>query len=252
MRRRRRNSGRFLRAIALGGVALLAGCRSNGKYDGIEAELRTRNRELAEAQQALEQARQLNRAYEQSRGAIPGVAPAPPYYPAGGGCSLREISLGRGTGGVDDDATPGDEYLMAVIVPTDDDKSPVKAPGQATIAAWEYGPDGVKKLIGTWELTPEQLRSTWKSGLIATGYFVPLQWQQCPTHQKVRVAVRLTTMDGKQFEADRDVTVRPQMAAIPATRLPLYPSPPPIGVSPAVPNDVETLPPPAGLVPPSK
>jgi hypothetical protein len=250
MQPRRRNTIRWVCALALGGVALLAGCRGSGKYDGIEAELRTRNRELAEAQHALERSRELNRAYEQTRGTFPGATPPPLYYPAAsGGCSVREIALARGTGGVDDDAIPGDEYLMAVIVPTDDDKSPVKAPGKASIAAWEYGADGVKQLIGTWELSPEQLRSTWKSGLLATGYFIPLQWQNFPTQSKVRVAVRLTTLDGKLFEADRDITVRPQVSAIPTTRQPLYPSPPPIGVPPAIPPGYEQLPPPAGVEP---
>jgi hypothetical protein len=254
MRPRRRNTGRLFRRLAAGGVALLlaVGCRSSKKYEGIEAELRTRNRELAETQHALDRARELNRAYEQTRAPIPGGVPAPPYYPAAApGCSssIREIALGRGTGGVDDDALPGDEYLMAVIVPTDDDRSAVKVQGKLTIAAWEYGTDGLKRLIGTWELSPEQLRSTWKSGLLATGFFVPLQWQQIPTMPKVRVAARLTTLDGKSFEADRDITVRPPMGAYPAVRQPLMPSAPPVGVPPTIPQGFEELPPPAGLQP---
>lgn len=251
MQPRRRNASSVLRRLALGGVALLAftGCRANKKYDGIEAELRTRNRELAETQHALDQARLLNRAYEQSRGTLPGSVPAPVYHPTSvGDCGLQEISLGRGTGGVDDDATPGDEYLMVVIVPTDLDKSAVKAAGRASIAAWESGPDGIKHHIGTWELSPEQLRSTWKQGLLSTGYFVPLQWQQCPTHTKVRVAVRLTTIDGKTYEADRDISVRPMVGPIP-NRQPLMPGVPPPGVPPTIPPGFEELPPPAGVVP---
>jgi hypothetical protein len=164
---------------------------------------------------------------------------------------------------VDDDAVPGDEYLMVVIVPTDEDRSSVKAPGRASIAAWEYPPDGLKKLIGTWEVSAEQLRTTWKSGLLATGYFVPLQWQQFPTVERVRVAVRLTTVDGRVYEADRDISVRPVAAASPATppilpypvspgvpicppstpRQPLTPGAPPAGVPPVLPG-YEELPPP--------
>ena len=230
-----------MRLLAVGCLALIAGCKSNGRYDGVEAELRTRNRELAETHQALDRSRELNRAYEQTRGQFPGAVPAPLNYPAAV-CGLREIALGRGTGGVDDDAIPGDEYLMAVIVPTDDDKSAVKVQGTASIAAWESGPDGVKRLIGTWELSPEQLRSTWKSGLLATGYFIPLQWQQFPTQSKLRVAVRLTTTDGKVFEADRDISVKPQIGRI-------APGVPPIGVPPAIPQGVEELPPPVGVIP---
>ena len=243
----RRKLGRFVRqfaacfAISLGLVGLM-GCKANTKYDGIEAELRTRNRELSEAQHALDRSREMNRAYEQSRGTIPGMAPMPPG-PGGGSCGIREIALARGTGGVDDDAIPGDEYLMVVIVPTDEDKSAVKAAGRATIGAWEYGPDGLKRLIGTWEVSAEQLRSTWKSGLLATGYFVPLQWQHFPTTSKVRVAVRLTSTDGRMYEADRDISVRPMTSAVPTTRQPLTPGVPPPGVPPVLPG-YEELPPP--------
>lgn len=246
MQHRRRKLGRLVRHFAaLFAISLLlAGCRSNKQYEGVEAELRTRNRELAENQKALDRARELNRAYEQSRGTIPGAAPVPHGF---GGCSIREIALARGTGGVDDDATPGDEYLMVVIVPTDEDKSAVKAPGRGSIAAWEIGTDGLKRLIGTWEVSAEQLRSTWKSGLLATGYFVPLQWQQFPTTSRVRVAVRLTSTDGRMYEADRDISVRPMTPVYPATpvpgRQPLLPGPPPVGVPPVLPG-YEELPPP--------
>jgi outer membrane murein-binding lipoprotein Lpp len=246
-----------MRRGALSAVALaaLAGCRSNTKYDGIEAELRTRNRELEETQRQLQRARELNRAYEQTRPAIPAGEAPPPLFP-GTGCSIREVQLARGTGGVDDDAIPGDEYLMAVLVPSDEDRSPIKAPGRAAIAAWEYGPDGIKHLVGAWDISPEQLRPTWRSGLLATGYFIPLQWQKCPTYTKVRVAVRFTTVDGRTYEADRDISVKPPLAAFPATpvappavRQPLYSSPPPPGVPRTIPPGYEELPPPAGLDP---
>ena len=247
MQHRRRNLGRFVRQFAVGVVVSISllGCRSNKQYDGIEAELRTRNRELAETQKALDRTREINRAYEQSLGTIPGANPIPQGT---GNCSIREIALGRGTGGVDDDAIPGDEYLMVVIVPTDEDKSAVKVPARASIAAWEYGPDGLKRAIGTWEVSAEQLRSTWKGGLLSTGYFVPLQWQQFPTTTKVRVAVRLTAADGRMYEADRDISVRPMVQAYPATpvmpgRQPLLPGSPPPGVPPVLPG-YEELPPP--------
>ncbi|WP_145233886.1 hypothetical protein [Urbifossiella limnaea] len=228
------------------GLALtlaLTGCKPNKRYDLIEAELRTRDRELAATRQQLDATRNLNRAYEHQHPA--GFPGAPPGLPTGAGAAVfvREIAVGRGTGGVDDDGTPGDEALMVVIVPSDEDKSAVKVPGRATIAAWEVTPQGLKQPIGTWELTPEQLRPTWRNGLITTGYFVRLPWQTPPTTGKVRVAVRLTTTDNRAFEADRDVTVRPMLGARPAAVAPgrelLLP-----GTAP--PAAVEELPPPSG------
>jgi len=252
MQQGRRKLGRLVRRFAASFVLFTSfvGCKANTKYDGIEAELRTRNRELADAQKALDRSRELNRAYEQSRGTIPGAVPV---AQSSVGCSVQEIALARGTGGVDDDGIPGDEYLMVVMVPTDEDLSAVKAPGRVAVAAWEYGPDGLKRLIGTWDISPERLKSTWKSGLLATGYFLPLQWQQFPTTTKVRVAARLMTLDGRVFEADRDISVRPmapQSTTVPG-RQPLFPGSPPPGVPPVLPG-YEELPPPADLVPPKK
>jgi hypothetical protein len=245
---RRRRAAGLLAVVACG---LFTSCRPNKRYDLIEAELRTRDRQLADARRELDAARTLNRAYDHAR--PPEFPGAPPPAPApGGGVFIREIAVGRGTGGVDDDGAPGDEALMVVIVPTDEDRSAVKIPGRATIAAWEVTPEGLKQPIGAWDVTPEQLRPTWRNGLISTGYFVRLAWQTFPAGTKVRVAVRLTTLDNRAFEADRDITVRPVAGAVsrPPAREPLFPANPPPNVPPVLPGGVEELPPPAGLNPP--
>lgn len=241
--------------------ALACGCRPNKRYDLIEAELRTRDRELAETRAALEQSRNLNRAYEQSQSR--GTAGIPPAVSGSAGppCPVREIVLARGTGGLDDDALPGDETLMVVVVPQDEDRSAVKVPGRLQVAAWEITPAGLKSPIGTWDIPADRLRPTWRSGLIATGYFVTLPWQTFPTTQRVRIAVRLTTTDGQAFETDRDVTVSVVPQAIPRQNAPGPPvptpprpaPPPPGGREPLLPDPLppgtEELPPPAGLSP---
>jgi hypothetical protein len=248
-------------------LSFTSGCKTNKRYDLIEAELRTREKELAETRTALDQSRNLLRAYEASQ---QHGAPAPqgsgPFLP------VKEIAIGRGTGGIDDDGVPGDEGLMVVIVPKDEDGSAVKVPARALIAAWEITPAGLKNHIGTWELNSEQLRRTWKSGLISTGYFVTVPWQTLPSTDRVRVAVRLMTTDNRAYEADRDVTVRPPspprnnvlpypqstpMPGIrpgtptiptpPGGRQPLLPDMPPPGVPSTIPPGTEELPPPAPL-----
>jgi len=266
MRDHHPTTGRSVRRLAWGLAVclLLVGCRANKQYDLIEAELRTRNRELADTRAALERA--------QARAPEPHPGPVPEQAPSTGapntGCSIREITLGRGTGGIDDDTEPGDEALMVVIVPTDEDKSAVKVPARASIVAWEINKQGLRNPVGTWEISPDQLRPTWRAGLLATGYFVPLAWQTLPSFERVRVAVRLTTLSGQVFEADRDITVRlvypatPRRATVPSTpitpmppvtprpggREPLLPGAPPTGVPPGV----EELPPPMGMTTPQR
>jgi hypothetical protein len=245
---------------------LSTGCGPNKRYDLIEAELRTRERELAETRQALEQARNLNRAYVQQSQNAGGAGPVvpnpqnPPFVP------MKEIVLGRGTGGVDEDGIPGDEGLMVVVVPRDEDGAAVKVPGGLQIAAWEITPAGMKNPIGHWNVSAEKVRPTWRSGFISTGYFVAVPWQTYPSTEKVRVAVRFTTLDGRAFEADKDIFVkvcspRPGDSGVPVPtpkREPLFPDPLPPGGN-NLPPGVEELPPPsrtsergARLLPPVK
>lgn len=209
-------------------TALAAGCRSNNRYDLLEAELRTRERELADARAALDQSRNLLRAYEQSQRPAPGGGAPGPFLP------VKEIALGRGTGGADEDGAPGDEGVVLVIVPKDEDGAAVKVPGRATVAAWEVSPAGLKTPIGSWDVPAEKLRRTWKNGLISTGYFVALPWQTIPTGDRVRVAVRLVTSDGRAYETDRDITVKPPRGGVlpmpqpaaPGFGVPKLPAPP--------------------------
>jgi hypothetical protein len=243
---------------------LPAACKPNKRYDLIEAELRTRERELEQTRAALEQARNLNRAYVQQSQLTSGSGPQPPNPATPVYLPVKEIVLGRGTGGVDEDGVPGDDGLMVVVVPRDEDGAAVKVPAKVQIAAWEVTPAGLKNPIGTWEVPAEKVRPAWRSGFVSTGYFVAVPWQTYPGTEKVRIAVRLTTLDGRAFEADRDVLVklgRPArtdpppvvgMAPTPAVpkREPLFPDP--------VPPGTEELPPPAPvergakLLPPEK
>ena len=245
-------------------LILNLGCRANKKYDLIEAELRTRDRELQETRAELDQLKLANRVYQQQ--GAPGCLPGAPAYHSSGPVPvmpLKEIVLGAGTGGIDDDRQAGDEALQIVVVPKDDEGSPVKVPGKLTVTAHEINAQGLKTFIGRWEVPPEQLRRGWRSGLFATGYFVPLQWDKLPTTNKVRVAVRLTTLDGQPYEADKDVTVRPLAAACPrepGDALP-FPTdiphdiqpPPPLPSSPRLgpPSEVPEMPSPARPVPAS-
>src|SRR5262245_41485127 len=143
--------------------SLSSGCKPNKRYDLIEAELRTRERELAETRAALERALNLNRAYVQQSSASHG--PRDPAAPVS--IPVKEITLARGTGGVDEDGVPGDEGLMVVILPKDEDGAGVKVPAQVQIAAWEVTPAGIKSPIGNWTLPPEKVRPTWRSGFVS-------------------------------------------------------------------------------------
>ncbi|MGL4421702.1 MAG: hypothetical protein ACRCZF_13630 [Gemmataceae bacterium] len=224
------------RQLALGwGFAIFlgfsgVGCRSNSKYDTIEAELRTRERELAETRAELENARNLNNAYGRGMATPPGLtlsgsATGAPALP------ISTVTLGPGTGGFDRDGNGSDELLQVVIVPKDLDGSAIKIPAKVAVTTHEFGTDGVKRLIGSWDVTPEQLRATWRSGLLTTGYFIALQWDQPPSTSRLRVSVRFVTLDGKPYEADKDVSARagaPAATITPSPAATTFPSPNPL------------------------
>lgn len=257
MRHNRGSPGWFSRRLAVGVAVCLfvVGCKPNKRYDLIEAELRTRERELNETRAALDQARNLNRAYlQQLQQSVANNGPAAPTAPVY--IPVKDITLARGTGAVDEDGVPGGEGLMVVVVPRDEDGSPVKVPAQVQIAAWDITPAGLKTPIGNWTVPAEKVRPTWRSGFISTGYFIAVPWQTFPSTDRVRIAVRLTTLDGRAFETDKDIWVRPSsnpnprvdpvvppstpvVPKQPGSREPLFPDPLPPGI--------EELPPPMDL-----
>ncbi len=243
-------------------VALIAaaGCRNLGKpdqrYDGLEAELRTRTHELEQTRLERDQLRGLAETY--ARQVQPGRTPF--AGPTGYGYAqhegqhptlpLRDVTLANGTGGVDDDNLPGDESLMVVVVPKDDDGTAVKLPGKLVVSVAEVNKQGLKTPIGRWEIAPEQLRKTWRSGLLASGYFVPLKWDTAPGTDKLRVSVQFVTLDGKPFEADKDVSVKPLPGVGPHGGPTIIP-PPGVPDRPPPPG-AEELPPPAARLLPAK
>lgn len=246
--RGRRRVGSFCLLLLPALCLLPTGCRGLGKpdvqYDLLTAELRTRERELLECRAERDHLRLLGQAYQRQ---LQYQHPAATCPPEGGAPSLplREVSLGAGTGGVDGDCRPGDESLMVVVVPRDADGTAVKVPARVTVLAYEITPEGLKTPLGKWEVSPDQLRRTWRSGLLSSGYFVPLQWERPPTTTRMRLVARLTTLDGRDYEADKDVSVRP-LAGIAPT--PAGPVAPPSSV-PEAPR-VEELPPPAAQLKP--
>jgi hypothetical protein len=203
---------------ALIAVALAAGCRSN-KSNLVEAELRTREREVRELRAELERAETFNNALQYDLTSRP-IGCAPVVAPQAGGAAvdgpqavmsgmIKSITLGRGTGGVDDDGVPGDEALQVVIVPQDTDGSAVKVPGNTVVMAYEVTPEGLKVPLNRWDVPATQLQRHWRSGLFTTGYFLTLPWKHWPSSEKMKVVVQFATLpNNRPFEAEKEVRIK--------------------------------------------
>jgi hypothetical protein len=226
-----------LARCSLGLLLAIAGCRAP-RSDLVEAELRTKERALRETREELDRSRLMNEALEREflrRNQTDASRPDNAAI-----LSPKDIVLANGTGGVDDDGIPGDEALQVVVVPRDEDGNPVRAVGVLSVAAWEIMPGGVKVPLSTWEVNALDLRRTWKSGLLGSGYHVVLKWKKLPTQVRLRVAVQLKLPDGRVYEVDKDIPIRPlkQIAPLPGN------------IMPSAPDDGPAITPPAQILPP--
>ncbi len=225
----RRSARALLLVLA---AAAAPGCRSN--CDLVERDLHARELDLQAAREEIDRCHALNEGLQAELQALhgdPGAwSPSGSDKPAFTPYPIRTLALGRQTGGRDGDASGGDEALQVVVQPLDADNQPVKAPGALLIQALEITPAGLKQPLSSWQISDDELRRSWRSGLLSTGYVLVLPWKVWPNNDKVRVVAQLRLPDGRLFEADKDVTVHvvPAEKRPPPTEAPLLPPPHPL------------------------
>jgi hypothetical protein len=215
------------------GLALLiavCGCRN---CDHVEAELRGRENEVRQLREELDRSGIYNLTLQQELHSLRGELGIPPNGQPPAAYPVQALTLGRQTGGRSNADCGGDDALQVQVEPKDPDGHSIKAPGQLLIEAQEITPEGVKRPLSSWEVPPDQLRRSWRSGLLTTGYVVNLPWKVWPSTTKLRVRAQFLLADGRVFEADKDVTVRP----VPIEKRPVVvPDSKPAAETPAAPK----------------
>ena len=213
---------------------ILLGCRNT---EPLENELRAKDLQMRELLDELCQNENRNEALQRELNHLRQTGPQAGTDEAIRLHGLKRIVLGRLTGGFDNDGLQGDEALQVVVETRDADDRPAKISGSLQITALEINQRGQKFPLGTWELTPNQLATTWKQGLLGTGYHVLLPWKKPPTTEHLRIEARFTLAPGITFEADKDIKVR----LIPGARA-NQPTMPPPEVVPFPPNPLKLTP----------
>ena len=232
-------------------IAAACGCRSCHR---VEAELRAREQDVLALRDDLDRCSVYNQTLQHELRSLRGELGFGPDGQPPAAYPVRSIVLGRQTGGRSSGNCPGDETLQIQVEPRDPEGQSIKAPGALAIQVQEIGPEGVKRPLSSWEIPQEQLRRSWRSGLLTTGYVLNLPWKVWPSAEKLRVTAQFQLADGRVFEADKDINVRltpinkrpvivPDAKTTPAT--PATPSKPPSG-SEEGPN---LLPPPQKIEP---
>lgn len=236
-------------------LTLAAGCRTSSRNSELlEAELRQRESEVLNLRAELERTRLVAEAVRVQAG-VPGPVPAPMVVPSPDvslgmprpviaapasrtvprvespamAVPLKDIRVARGSGGIDDDGVPGDEGLLVVVEPRDEDGESVRALGDIEVTLDEVTPQGVKLPVGRWQVPLMRARRAWSSGLFSKGYHLKLAWRTPPRTERVRATARLILPDGRVFEAERELRVRclPVDAQMPVlVPTPAVPAPP--------------------------
>jgi hypothetical protein len=229
--------------IGMALTAFASGCRS---CDRVESALRARETDVRELREELERSELYNQALQHELKMMRGeTCPQPAEQPFVG-YPVRSLTLGRQTGARDADCEAGDGALQVLLEPRDPENQPIKAPGTALIQVLEVTSEGLKRPLSAWEISAEQLRQSWRSGLLTTGYVLSLRWKIPPATEKLRVVAQLRLTDGRVFEADKDVTIH-----LPVTpRRPVTQPMPPAEPAPAPPQEKQILPPPEPVDPP--
>lgn len=221
------------------GMTLLVGCASRGDVEVLEARLRAEAQRVQNYERELEQVRadlasaqrEADLLREQMASSSQNAIPEELTQALARAVGVQFNTLI--SGGRDTDGLPGDDELHLVFFPHDAHDEVVKLSGTVAIEAFDLSRDGEEQRIGRWEFSPDESRKLWHHGFLASGFFLNLPWQESPRVPKVLVHGRLTTVDGRQFDATQTISIEPASPTAAPGRTPL------IGESRAVPSPYE-------------
>src|SRR5439155_23011315 len=140
--------------LPLACMVLFAGCR--GKCDLVEAELRSKDRDLYEMRDELYRTSAFNEALRRQLGALRSGSKLTPEA-AAQIFNVTSLTLGRQTGSYDADGGTGDQALQVVLEPKDPDGHTIKAPGSVDVLALQITREGLKTPLSSWTISPDEL-----------------------------------------------------------------------------------------------
>ncbi len=192
---------------------LAAGCTLRPNTAALENELRTHEDRILTLEQELQQSRDelvvarresehLREVATASGETVLATEQADVLFRAEG---LRINTLL--TGGIDEDGIAGDEILSLVLEPFDADGQTLKLPGDVAIDVTDPAQGTADSVVGRWTYSADETRKQWHSGLLVTGFKFRLPWQSTPTHNTLVVHVKLSTTDGRVFDATETVKI---------------------------------------------
>ncbi len=196
------------RAIAFSAAMLGAFLMGCGGPNQANIDLRKQNQELREQVETLSRAREADGATIR---ALEGKVPTAPTLAKDRLDKLyttHGITLGRLTGGWDEDANkPGDEGLRVQATPLDEDNQQLKAAGSFVVEAFDLALAGEQR-IGRWEFDLAKSRAAWLGAAFQYNYLLHCPWQAAPVHEELTIKVTFRDeLTGREFAAQEVVKV---------------------------------------------
>lgn len=219
----------LLTSAALASTALSSsGCASRGNVEALEAQLRQTQdslrhseQRMAKVQSELDLAHREKELLRQQMTAANGPSSSGLPEQTQALARISGLSINRlMSGGKDQDGDQADEALQLIVAPHDADGDLVKVAGQMEIEAYDMSRTGEDKRVGRWVFDSGEARKHWHSGFLSSGFQFHLPWEQTPGGKEILVHARLVTSDGRQFDTNQTINVRPGLAAAPGRIVP--------------------------------
>tara|TARA_B100000029_G_scaffold454131_2_gene480428 strand:+ start:127 stop:819 length:693 start_codon:yes stop_codon:yes gene_type:complete len=198
-------------AALLGGL-VLAGCSVSSQVEILEARLRDTSDQLVTRTEALRQAEYERDALRIQRDGLLDTQADPPTSPEQADAQIRIARVQIDTwltGGRNIDDKPGDDELVVLVKPQDREGEPVKLPGTLQLRLTDPSADEGKRVLGTWTYSAAQSKQLWVGGMFSRGFLLTLPWKTTPTRSRLHLHVRYDTTDGRRFDDDLLLTIRP-------------------------------------------
>ncbi len=113
------------------------------------------------------------------------------------------------TGGYNADGRPGHEGITTLVELRDAKGRPLNTAAPISVAVVDKAVPGAASRVARWDYSAQEVASQWRKTPMGEGFLLRTLWpSNPPSHGQLRLFVRLTTDDGRNLDAVRDIEVR--------------------------------------------
>ncbi len=114
----------------------------------------------------------------------------------------------RLTGGFNVDRRLGDDGVMVVLEPRNEDDQLVARPGQIVVAVVDPILTGEDSHVARWEFESHEAMQYFRKTALGEGYHLDLRWpNRPPRNERLMLTVQFTSPEGRTFEVSQSIVV---------------------------------------------